>query len=183
MAVNKKLLARDIKRANTRLVALEKKELAGASRAYQYIFSEMPNRYGLTGVSKSGHLKFITSLKKLSETDLQTLRSEVTNFLKAKTSTLTGVKEVQKKMTENFKKQFGKDIYKKYSESKQYRQVVDNALTSLEFKSAFDRFGSEQVLQITREFGIDVAQSIFTKAISDNIETLTELYDLIRELE
>ena len=183
MVVNKKSLARDIKRANTRLVALEKKGLADTSRAYQYIFSEMPNRYGLTGVSKSGHLKFITALKNLSETDLQTLRSEVTNFLKAKTSTLTGVKKYKKNMTENFKKQFGKDIYKKYSESKLYKKIVDNALTSLEFKNAFDRFGSEQVLQITKEFGIDAAQSIFTKALSDNIETLTELYELIRELE
>ena len=183
MAVNKKSLASDIKRANTRLVALEKKELADTSRAYQYIFSEMPNRYELTSVSKSGHLKFVTALKKLSETDLQTLQAEVTNFLKAQTSTIKGVKKALKKRTENFKKQFGKDIYKKYSESKQYRQVVDNALTSLEFKSAFDRFGSEQVFQITREYGIDAAQSIFTKAISDNIETLTELYDLIRTLE
>ena len=74
-------------------------------------------------------------------------------------------------------------MYKKYSESKQFRQVVDNALTSQEFKSAIDRFGSEQVLRITKEVGFDNAQSIFTKAISDNIETLTELYDLIKVLE
>lgn len=183
MTVNKKALARDIKRANTRLVALEKKGLADTSRAYQYVFSEMPNRYGLTSVSKSGHLKFVTALKKLSESDLKTLQSEVSNFLNAQTSTVTGAKKTQQKRTENFKKQFGKDVYKKYSESKRFRQVVDNALSSQEFKSAIDRFGSEQVLQITKELGFDNAQSIFTKAISDNIETLTELYDLIKVLE
>ena len=183
MTVNRTQLSKDIKRANTRLVALEKKGLADKSRAYQYVFSEMPNRYGLTGVSKSGHLKFVTSLRKLSESDLQTLQSEVSNFLNSQTSTITGAKKAQQKRIENFKNQFGKDVYKKYSESKQFRQVVDNALTSQEFKSAIDRFGSEQVLRITKEVGFDNAQSIFTKAITDNIETLTELYDLIKVLE
>lgn len=182
MIVNKTKLAKEIKRANTRLVALEKKGLADTSRAYQYVFSEMPNRYGLTSVSKSGHLKFVTSFKKLSESDLQTLQAEVTNFLKAQTSTIKGAKQAQKKRTENFRKQFGNDIYKKYSESKQFRQVVDNALSSEAFKSAYDRFGSEQVLRITKEVGVENAESIFTKALSDNIETLTELYDLIKDL-
>lgn len=182
MIVNRTKLAKELKRANTRLVALEKKGLADSSRAYQYIFSDMPNRYGLTSVSKSGHLKFVTALKKLSESDLRTLQAEVSNFLKAQTSTIKGAKLAQKRRTENFKQQFGDDIYKKYSESKQYRQVVDNALSSESFKNAYDRFGSEQVLQVTKELGIENAEAIFTKALSDNIETLTELYDLIKVL-
>lgn len=182
MTVNRTQLAKEVKRANTRLVALEKKGLADTSRAYQYVFSEMANRYSLTSVSKSGHLKFNTALKKLSDSDLKTLHSEVKNFLSAQTSTVTGAKRAQKKRIDNFKKQFGKDIYKQYSESKQYRQIVDNALSSQEFKSAFDRFGSEQVIQITKEIGIENTQAIFTKAVSDNLETLTELYDLIKEL-
>ena len=183
IVLNRKELSKEIKRANTRLVALEKKGLADTSRAYQYVFSEMGNRYNLTSVSKSGYLKFVTSLKNLNESDIKTLQANVRNFLKAQTSTITGAKKVLKAKTENFKKQLGNDIYKKYTESEQYKRLVDNAFSSEAIKSAFDKFGSEQVFKITKEIGIENSQTIFTKALSDNIETLTELYDIIKVLE
>ena len=183
IVLNRKELSKEIKRANTRLVALEKKGLADTSRAYQYVFSEMSNRYNLTSVSKSGHLKFVTSLKNLNESDIKTLQANVRNFLKAQTSTITGAKKVLKAKTENFKKQLGNNIYKKYTESEQYKRLVDNAFSSEAIKSAYDKFGSEQVLKITKEIGIENSQTIFTKALSDNIETLTELYDIIKVLE
>ena len=103
--------------------------------------------------------------------------------MKAQTSTITGAKKVLKAKTENLKKQLGNDIYKKYTESEQYKKLVDNAFSSEAIKSAFDKFGSEQVLKITKEIGIENSQTIFTKALSDNIETLTELYDIIKVLE
>lgn len=181
--INKKILAKEIKRANTRLVALEKKGLADTSRAYQYVFSEMPNRYELTGVSKSGHLKFTTKLSKLSESDLKTLKAEVSNFLKAKTSTVRGARTVEKNRQENFRKQFGSTTAKRYKESKSFKKTVDNALKSEAFKNTFERFGSDQTMTIIKEYGWNGAEKVFAKALSTNIETLTELYEIIEELE
>lgn len=183
MTVNRAQLAKEVKRANTRLVALEKKGLADTSRAYQYVFSEMPNRYGLTSVSKTGHLKFVTALKKLSDSDLKTLHAEVKNFLGAQTSTVTGAKKAQQKRKENFRKQFGDDTYKRYEQDKTYKKFFDNMLNSEHLVWATSTFGSEQTVQIVKEYGIEFAEKVFMMAYKSKAETIMELYEIIEDLQ
>ena len=87
----KQRLASQVKIANQRIVELEKK-------GYNTLeLSKLQSDYALgianLDISKSGHLKFTTSLKNLSIEELENLEKEVNNFLKANT-TIGGVEKL-----------------------------------------------------------------------------------------
>ena len=87
----KQRLASQVKIANQRIVELEKK-------GYNTLeLSKLQSDYALgignLDISKSGHLKFTTSLKDLSIEEVENLEKEVNNFLKGKT-TIGGVQKL-----------------------------------------------------------------------------------------
>lgn len=87
----KQRLSSQVKIANQRIVELEKK-------GYNTLeLSKLQSDYALgmgnLDISKSGHLKFTTSLKNLSIEEVENLEKEVSNFLKAKT-TIGGVEKL-----------------------------------------------------------------------------------------
>lgn len=80
----KQRLASQVKIANQRIVELEKK-------GYNILeLTKLQSDYALgvgkLDISKSGHLKFTTSLKNLSIEEVESLEKEVSNFLKANTT-------------------------------------------------------------------------------------------------
>lgn len=84
----KQRLSSQVKIANQRIVELEKK-------GYNTLeLSKLQSDYALgvgnLDISKSGHLKFTTSLKNLSVEEVESLEKEVSNFLKGHT-TIGGV--------------------------------------------------------------------------------------------
>ena len=99
----KQRLASQVKIANQRIVELEKK-------GYNTLeLSKLQTDYAL-GVgnldkSKTGHLKFTTSLKNLSIEEVENLEKEVSNFLKGHT-TIGGVEKLIKSTKKEVKDTF-----------------------------------------------------------------------------
>ena len=87
----KQRLASQVKIANQRIVELEKK-------GYNILeLSKLQSDYALgignLDISKTGHLRFTTSLKNLSIEEVENLEKEVSNFLKGNT-TIAGVEKL-----------------------------------------------------------------------------------------
>lgn len=87
----KQRLASQVKIANQRIVELEKK-------GYNTLeLSKLQSDYALgvgnLDISKSGHLKFTTSLKNISIEEVENLEKEVSNFLKGHT-TIGGIEKL-----------------------------------------------------------------------------------------
>lgn len=99
----KQRLASQVKIANQRIVELEKKGYNTLELAK--LQSDYALGVGNLGISKSGHLKFTTSLKNLSIKEVENLEKEVSNFLKGRT-TIGGVE----KLIESTKKEI-KDTF------------------------------------------------------------------------
>ena len=99
----KQRLASQVKIANQRIVELEKK-------GYNTLeLSKLQSDYALgvdnLDISKSGHLKFTTSLKNLSIEEVENLEKEVSNFLKGHT-TIGGVEKLIKTTKKEIKDTF-----------------------------------------------------------------------------
>lgn len=94
----KQRLASQVKIANQRIVELEKKGYN--TLELTKLQSDYALGIGNLDISKSGHLKFTTSLKNLSIEEVENLEKEVNNFLKGNT-TIGGVE----KLIENTKKE------------------------------------------------------------------------------
>lgn len=99
----KQRLASQVKIANQRIVELEKK-------GYNTLeLSKLQSDYALgvgnLDISKSGHLKFTTSLKNLSVEEVESLEKEVSNFLKGHT-TISGVEKLIKSTKKEIKDTF-----------------------------------------------------------------------------
>ena len=80
----KQKLASQVKIANQRIVELEKKGYN--TLELTKLQSDYALGVGNLDISKSGHLKFTTSLKNLSIEEVENLEKEVSNFLKGKTT-------------------------------------------------------------------------------------------------
>ena len=87
----KQRLASQVKIANQRIVELEKKGYNTLELAK--LQSDYALGIGNLDISKSGHLKFTTSLKNLSIEEVENLEKEVNNFLKSNT-TIGGVEKL-----------------------------------------------------------------------------------------
>lgn len=99
----KQRLASQVKIANQRIVELEKK-------GYNTLeLSKLQSDYALgvgnLDISKSGHLKFTTSIKNLSIEEVENLEKEVSNFLKGHT-TIGGVEKLIKSTKKEVKDTF-----------------------------------------------------------------------------
>ena len=87
----KQRLASQVKIANQRIVELEKKGYN--TLELTKLQSDYALGVGNLNISKSGHLKFTTSLKNLSIEEVENLEKEVNNFLKGNT-TIGGVEKL-----------------------------------------------------------------------------------------
>ena len=87
----KQRLASQVKIANQRIVELEKKGYN--TLELTKLQSDYALGVGNLDISKSGHLKFTTSLKNLSIEEVENLEKEVNNFLKGNT-TIGGVEKL-----------------------------------------------------------------------------------------
>ena len=99
----KQRLAAQVKIANQRIVELEKK-------GYNTLeLSKLQSDYALgignLDISKSGHLKFTTTLGNLSIEEVENLENEVSNFLKGHT-TIGGVEKLLKSINKEVKDTF-----------------------------------------------------------------------------
>lgn len=166
------------KRANTRLVALEKQQLQ--SVAYQYVTSKMPNREQLTQVSKSGHIKFQTT--KIAKEDVNQLRQRayaISNFLNAKTSTISGTKKMYDKAYSKLSEKLAKKGLKQVAKS-DFKQIFENK----NWDSFKDKFGSSQAFRLLDKMSIEDSQEfldLFSKQNVDTVRKANKLIDKVKK--
>ena len=126
---------------NDRLYKLQKNKLP--SRALDYLKSELPERYQLLHVTKSGYIQFNQSLKNMTFNDLQHYEKILNNFKKAKTSTVRGAKKYYKELEEQLKNEMGEEGYKNR----------ENIFNSAWFDYAKKNFGASETFTIIKEYG------------------------------
>lgn len=166
-------LKKEVKKANTRLVALEKADMAKTSLAYLYVSSRMSNRHKTTGKSKSGHLKFKTSgYKSMTRSDLLQLAKQVQGFNEASTSTISGVKKMINKSLESGIKK-GKINIDKAT----WAQIVSHKNWN-DFKN---RIGSDQIIRIINEYSAEDALYILDTI--DMYKDIKEMNEKVEELQ
>ena len=171
-----------VKRANQRLTEIEKRGLSGYSRAYEYISSELPNRYFLTQVinkkstGRAG-LKFRTNIGSLKTTEVKQIKTAVESFLSARTSTIIGIQNVQKQAKQAFKEQFGDETYKQFDS-----QSFENFMSGEIWKKAYNKWGSDEINTAIATHGYATVESALSEALQDNVDDWKIVEDKIKQL-
>ena len=155
--------------ANQRLVALEKAGLE-TYPAYQYISSRLaPDK---TSLSKSGHLKLNIGVRGKSRNELLEIATIIDNFEKAKTSTVSGIRKtnkiVKKKTEQKIGVHFTEEQFGKFWSS----------MAVVSFKS---KFGSGQVVNMVKKYGIDEALDIIEESELRGIDSLFEIEEELQQ--
>lgn len=181
-------LTQMVKRANERLRALERKGLtnAPAYRAIERLALQATKIMATTG---AGQIKFSTNIRSLSINERSALRSEVTRFLQADTSTVKGVKKVMEKIIPAYSERFGdfdfsgvdmQEALNIWSTSivKQFESMYGSELTAEAVNTAITNFSSleESAAFLQDQFGkpwADVEKSLenlnFTPSENENL--------------
>ena len=172
-----------VKRANQRITEIEKRGMSGQSRAYEYISSELPNRYFLTQVIKKkstgrAGLKFRTNIGSLKKSEVEQIKTAVESFLSAKTSTLIGIQDVQKKAIKSFKEQFGEETYKRFD-----KQGFENFMSGELWKKAYNIWGSDLIATAISTYGYATTESAIAQAFRDGVKDWSTVEDNIMQLE
>ena len=156
--MNTKRLRANIKRANTRLASLQKQKYnTPALRHIEQLYYD--NNY-LIEKSKSGNIKFKTSLSFLDDKSLKELNKIVNDFLETKTSTITGVKTMYKKSYETYKERYG------YNGTLQdYMDIFD----SVYLKEYQNRYGSRELAKLINQNDFDITNLIAKEIYEENI--------------
>lgn len=172
-----------VKRANQRLTEIEKRGISGKSRAYEYVSSELPNRYFLTQVvnkkstGRAG-LKFRTNIGSLKTSEVEQIKTAVESFLSAKTSTIIGIQEVLKNAKKVFKDQFGEDTLKQFE-----KQGFENFMSGEMWKKAYNKWGSDEINTAIALHSYATVESALSEALRDNVEDWKIVEDRIKQLE
>lgn len=98
------------KTANQRLRSLEKAGLQNASNAYRYIEKLHFDKDNATATDSKGRMKFNTNYRGLTYQQIQHNIGEITRFLEAQTSTISGVNTKYRKGFETYRERYGADI-------------------------------------------------------------------------
>ena len=98
------------KTANQRLRSLEKAGLQNASNAYRYIEKLHFDKDNATATDSKGRMKFNTNYRGLTYQQIQHNIGEITRFLEAQTSTVSGVNTKYRKGFETYRERYGADI-------------------------------------------------------------------------
>ena len=162
-----KRLKKLIKNMNDRLYKLHKNKLP--SRALDYLKSELPERYQLLHVTKSGYIQFNQSLKNMTFNDLQHYEKILNKFKQAKTSTIRGAKKYYRELEEQLKNEMGKEGY----------ENRENIFNSAWFDYAKKNFGASETFNIIKEYGEKMADEIFTTALKDGTKDLVGLWEIV----
>lgn len=171
-----------VKRANQRLTEIEKRGMSGQSRAYEYVSSELPNRYFLTKVvnkkatGRAG-LKFRTNIGSLKTSEVKQIKTAVESFLSAKTSTIIGIQDVQKKAKKVFKELYSEKTYKQFEQ-----QGFENFMSGEMWKKAYNKWGSDEINTAIAIHGYATVESSLSEALQDNVEDWKIVEDRIKQL-
>ena len=154
---------------NQRLVAIEKAGLE-TYPAYQYISSRLSP--DMTSLSRSGHLKLNIGVRGKTRNELLEIATIIDNFEKAKTSTIKGIrlvnKDIKKKTQQKTGIQFTEEQFGKFWSS----LAVDS------FKS---KFGSGQVVNLLKKYGIDDALDIIEVSDLKGFDSLFEIEEEVKQ--
>lgn len=157
------------KAVNQRLVAIEK---AGFETypAYQYISSRLSP--DMTSLSQSGHLKLNIGVRGKSRNELLEIATIIQNFEKAKTSTVKGIRLVNKDIKQKTEQRIGI----KFTDE-QFGKFWSNLAVD-SFKT---KFGSGQVVKMLKKYGIEEAFNIIEGVELRGITALFEIEDALRQ--
>ena len=154
---------------NQRLVALEKAGLE-TYPAYQYISSRLSD--DMTTLSRSGHLKLNIGVRGKTRNELLEIATIIDNFEKAKTSTISGIrktiKTIKKKTEQKIAVHFTEEQFGKFWSS----LAVDS------FKS---KFGSGQVVNLLKKYGIDDSLDIIEVSDLKGFDSLFEIEEEVKQ--
>lgn len=154
---------------NNRLVAIEKAGLE-AYPAYQYISSRLsPDK---TSLSKSGHLKINIGVRGKSRNELLEIATIIQNFEKAKSSTIGGIRKINKTIKQRTEQKTGV----KFTEEQMGKFWSSMAVDS--FKS---KFGSGQIVNLLKKYGIDEALDIIEVSDLKRVDSLFEVEEEVRQ--
>lgn len=166
-----KRLKKLIKNMNDRLYKLQKNKLP--SRALDYLKSELPERYQLLHVTKSGFIQFNQSLKYMTFNDMQHYEKILNKFKQAKTSTVRGAKKYYRELEERLFELTGITN----------AQFASNMFNSAWLKNAVETFGASETFRVIKEYGMKTASEIFTTAMNNGVKDLIGLYEIIEQIE
>lgn len=154
---------------NQRLVALEKAGLE-TYPAYQYIASRLSD--DMTTLSRSGHLKLKIGVRGKARNELLELATIIQNFEKAKTSTVSGIRKVNKTIRQRTEQKTGV----KFTEE-QFGKIW----THVAVESFISKFGSKQFIKLIKRYGIEEALNIVQIVYEKNFETLYEVEEFLKQ--
>ena len=154
---------------NQRLVAIEKAGLE-TYPAYQYIASRLST--DKTSLSKSGHLKLNIGVRGKSRNELLEIATIIQNFEKAKSSTISGIRKINKTIKKRTEQKTGV----KFTEEQLGRFWSSMAVDS--FKS---KFSSGQVVNLLKKYGINKALDIIEDSDLRGIDSLFEIEEEIKQ--
>lgn len=137
------------KTANQRLRQLEKNDLANASNAYRYMERLHYDKDSATATDSQGRIKFNTNFRGKSYQEIQHEIGELTRFLEAKTSSVSGVKD-------------------KYYRG--YVTLTSNSsdYSGLSFSEFSDLMRNETMKSLKKQFGSDVILKILEHITATN---------------
>lgn len=152
------------RRANSRLLRLEKKGLVGW--AYKPAVRYTQKAYGLNRFS---------TRKEISDDPFEVIEEveEIINFLNAESSTVTGVRNIESRITETFRKK-GFDV--------KNPKVFFDFLSSETYKQSEKNLSSEQIQELfDRAVGVGKTAMEIKQTLEDfnnkKINTIDELYE------
>ena len=151
---------------NQRLVALEKAGLE-TYPAYQYISSRLSD--DMTSLSRSGHLKLNIGVRGKTRNDLLEIATIIDNFETAKTSTITGIRKVNKNIKQRTEQKTGVNFTE---------EQFGKFWSSLAVESFKSKFGSGQVVNLLKKYGINEALDIIDESELRGIDSLFEIEEL-----
>ena len=154
---------------NQRLVAIEKAGLE-TYPAYQYISSRLSP--DMTSLSRSGHLKLNIGVRGKSRNELLEIATIIQNFEKAKSSTISRIRKINKTIKQRTEQKTGVQ----FTEEQLGRFWSSMALDS--FKS---KFGSGQVVNLLKKYGINEALDIIEQSELRGIDSLFEIEEELKQ--
>lgn len=157
------------KEANQRLVRLEKAGLE-TYPAYQYISSRLSPE--MTSLSRSGHLKLNIGVRGKTRNELLEVASIIDNFEKAKTSTIKGIRLVNRDIKKKTEERTGV----KFSD-----EQLGKFWTSMAVDSFKSKFGSGQVVNLLKKYGINEALDIIEESELRGIDSLFEIEEELKQ--
>ena len=132
--------------ANKRARALEEKDLYRASNAYNWLERHVYDNKNtkIYVKDKQGRPKFNTNISKMSFQELKSASAEASKFIEAKTSTVSGIKEMYIKGYDTFRK--NNMDGSNYLTFEEYSEFLKSGLIQNYSKI----FGSDQAVRLTQ---------------------------------